>query len=152
MLLDFIALTVTMTMNHTKRLDFKKIKTIAIVGLSDKPDRPSYKVGKYLLEQGFKIFPVNPNIDNFLGIKGYKTLSDIKEKVDVVDIFRKSESVEPIVEEAIKIGAKTIWMQEGVINENAATKARLAGLTVVMNMCMMKAHKKMLNLKRLNVK
>ena len=133
-----------MTMNHTKRLDFKKIKTIAIVGLSDKPDRPSYKVGKYLMDKGFKIFPVNPNIDNFLGIKSYKTLSDIKEKIDVIDIFRKSEFVEPLVEEAIKIGAKTIWMQEGVINENAATKARLAGLTVVMNMCMMKEHKKII--------
>ncbi len=131
-----------MKMNHTKRLDFKKIKTIAIVGLSDKPDRPSYKVGKYLLGKGFKIFPVNPNIENFLGIKSYKTISDIKEKIDVVDIFRKSELVEPIVEEAIKIGAKTIWMQEGVINEKAAAKARSAGLTVVMNMCMMKEHKK----------
>lgn len=131
-----------MTMNHTKRLDFKKINTIAIVGLSDKPDRPSYKVGKYLMDKGFKIFPVNPNIDNFLGIKSCKTLSEIKEKIDVVDIFRKSEFVEPIVEEAIKIGAKTVWTQEGVmINEKAAAKARAAGLTVVMNMCMMKEHK-----------
>ena len=131
-------------MNHTKRLDFKKIKTIAIVGLSDKPDRPSYKVGKYLLGKGFEIFPVNPNIENFLEIKSYKTLSDIKEKIDVVDIFRRSEFVEPIVKEAIKIGAKTIWMQEGVINENAATRARSAGLTVVMNICMMKEHKKII--------
>lgn len=130
-----------MTMNHTKRLDFKKIKTIAIVGLSDKPDRPSYVVGKYLINQGFKIFPVNPNIDNFLGIKSYKTLSDIKEKIDIIDIFRKSEFVEPLVEEAIKIGAKMIWMQEGVVNVKAAAKARAAGLTVVMNMCMMKEHK-----------
>ena len=133
-----------MTMNHTKRLDFKKIKTIAIVGLSDKPDRPSYKVGKYLLGKGFEIFPVNPNIENFLEIKSYKTLSDIKEKIDVVDIFRRSEFVEPIVKEAIKIGAKTIWMQEGVINENAATRARSAGLTVIMNICMMKEHKKII--------
>lgn len=130
-----------MTMNHTKRLDFKKIKTIAIVGLSDKPDRPSYVVGKYLMNQGFKIFPVNPNIDNFLGIKSYKTLSDIKEKIDVIDIFRKSEFVEPFVEEAIKIGAKMIWMQEGVSNEKAAAKAKSAGLAVIMNMCMMKVHK-----------
>ncbi len=141
-----------MTMNHTKRLDFKKIKTIAIVGLSDKPDRPSYKVGKYLLEQGFKIFPVNPNIDNFLGIKSYKTLSDIKEKIDVVDIFRKSEFVEPIIEEAIKIGAKTIWMQEGVVNEKAAAKARAGGLTVIINMCMMKEHKKKIKVQRLKIK
>ncbi len=133
-----------MTMNHTKQLDFKKIKTIAIVGLSDKPDRPSYKVGKYLMDEGFKIFPVNPNIDNFLGIKSYKNLGDIKEKIDVVDIFRKSEYVESIVDEAIKIGAKTVWMQEGVINENAAIKARSAGLIVVMNMCLMKEHKKII--------
>ena len=142
--MEFTVLTVIMTMNHTKRLDFKKIKTIAIVGLSDKPERPSYKVGKYLMDKGFKIFPVNPNIDNFLGIKSYETLSNIKEKIDVIDIFRKSEFVEPIIEEAIKIGAKTIWMQEGVINENAATRARSAGLTVVMNMCMMKEHKKII--------
>ncbi|MDO8741597.1 MAG: CoA-binding protein [Candidatus Roizmanbacteria bacterium] len=131
-----------MTTNRIKQLDFKKIKTIAIVGLSDEPDRPSYEVGKYLLEKGFKIFPVNPYIDNFLGIKSYKTISDIKEKIDVVDIFRKSESVEPIVDEAIKIGAKAIWMQEGIVNEKAAIKARSAGLIVVMNMCMMKEQAK----------
>jgi len=120
---------------------FNKIKTIAIVGLSDKPDRPSFAVGKYLLEKGFKIFPVNPNIDNFLGIKSYQSLIDIKEKIDVVDIFRKSEFVEPIIDNAIKIGVKMIWMQEGIVNESAANKARLAGLTVVMDMCMMREHK-----------
>lgn len=121
---------------------FNQIKTIAIVGISDKPDRPSFEVGKYLKDYGFKIFPVNPNIDNFLRIKAYKTLSDIKEKIDVVDIFRKSEFTEPIVEEAIAVGAKMIWMQEGVSNEKAASRARTAGLTVIMNMCMMKEHKK----------
>ena len=134
-------LTALMKMNRIKMLDFKKIKSIAIVGLSDNPERPSYKVGKYLISEGFKIFPVNPNIDNFLGIKSYKTLSEIKEKVDVVDIFRKSEFVGPIVDEAIKIGAKNIWMQEGVVDEVSANKARAAGLTVIMNMCMMKQHK-----------
>lgn len=131
-----------MKMNRIKMLDFRKIKSIAIVGLSDNPERPSYEVGKYLISEGFKIFPVNPNIDNFLGIKSYKTLSDIKEKIDVVDIFRKSEFVGPIVDEAIKIGAKAIWMQEGVIDEVSAAKARTAGLTVIMNLCMMKQHKK----------
>ena len=131
-------------MNHTKRLDFKKIKTIAIVGLSNKPERPSYKVGKYLLEKGFKIFPVNPNIKKVFRLKSYPNLVSINQSIDVVDIFRKSELVEPIIEEAIKIGAKTIWMQEGVINENAAARARSAGLTVVMNMCMMKEHKKII--------
>jgi len=124
---------------------FNQIKTIAIVGLSDKPDRPSFEVGKYLLEKGYKIFPVNPNIDNFLGIKAYKTLSDIKEQIDVVDIFRKSEFTEPIVDDAIAVGVKMIWMQEGVSNEKAASKARTAGLTVIMDMCMMKEHKKQLN-------
>ena len=124
---------------------FNNIKSIAIVGLSDKPDRPSFEVGKYLMDHGFKIFPVNPNIDNFLGIKSYQSLIDIKEKVDVVDIFRKSEFVEPIIEDAIRIGVKMIWMQEGIVNENVANKARLAGLTVVMNMCMMKEHKKIIN-------
>ncbi|MCR4276793.1 MAG: CoA-binding protein [Candidatus Roizmanbacteria bacterium] len=123
---------------------FNNIKNIAIVGLSDKPDRPSFEVGKYLMEKGFKIFPVNPNIDNFFGIKAYKTLSDIKEKIDVVDIFRRSEFTEPIIEEAIAVGAKMIWMQEGVSNEKAASKARTAGLTVIMDMCMMKEHKKII--------
>ena len=137
-----------MIMNHIKRLDFKKIKTIAIVGLSDKPDRPSYKVGKYLIDKGFKIFPVNPNIDNFLGIKSYPNLVSINQSIDTVVIFRKSELVEPIVDEVIKIGAKTIWMQEGVINEKAAAKARSTGLIVVMNTCMMKQHKHVNSLTR----
>lgn len=124
---------------------FRSIKSIAIVGISDNLEKPSYKVGKYLISKGFKIFPVNPNINNFLGIKSYETLSDIKEKIDVVDIFRKPEFVAPIIDEAIKIGAKTIWMQEGISDEKAAVKARAAGLTVVMNICMMKEHKKQLN-------
>jgi hypothetical protein len=131
-----------MKMSRIKMLDFKKIKTIAIVGLSDNPERPSYEVGKYLIDQGFQIFPVNPNISDFLGIRSYKTLSEIKEKIDVVDIFRKSEFVGSIVDEAIKLGVKNIWMQEGVSDEASAAKARSAGLTVVMNMCMMKSHKK----------
>jgi hypothetical protein len=120
---------------------FQSIKSIAIVGISDNPEKPSYEVGKYLMSQGFKIFPINPNIDNFLGIKSYKTLSDIKEKIDVIDIFRKPEFVAQIVDEAIKIGAKTIWMQEGISDGKAAIKARAAGLTVIMNICMMKEHK-----------
>jgi predicted CoA-binding protein len=124
---------------------FNKIKTIAIVGLSDDPSRPSFEVGKYLMDHGFKVIPVNPNIDNFLGIKSYRSLSDIKETVDVVDIFRRSEFVEPIVDEAIKIGAKTIWMQEGITNKKAADKAQTSGLTVVMDMCMMKTHKKIIS-------
>jgi hypothetical protein len=122
---------------------YREIKTIAVVGLSDNPERPSYGVAKFLIEKGFKVIPVNPNIENFMGIKSYKSLSEIKEKIDVVDIFRKSEFVEVIVDEAIQIGAKAIWMQEGVVNEKAASNARDAGLTVVMDMCMMKQYKKL---------
>lgn len=124
-------------------LDFyKSIKTIAIVGLSDKPDRPSYRVAEYLISRGFRIIPVNPNIGGFLGIKSYPNLSAVKEKVDVVDIFRQSKYIDGIVDEAIKIGARAVWMQEGIVNETASETARKAGLEVVMNMCMMKEHKK----------
>ncbi len=121
---------------------YKNIKTIAIVGLSDDPSRPSYQVAKFLVEKGFKIIPVNPNIDNFMGIRSRRTLAEIDEPVDVVDIFRRSEFVGPIVEDAIKIGAKSVWMQEGITNEEAASNARSAGLMVVMDMCMMKQYKK----------
>ncbi len=120
---------------------FKTIKTIAVVGLSDNPDRYSYQVAEYLMNQGFKIIPVNPNIDSVFGLKSYSSLSEIKEPVDVVDIFRRSEFVGPIVNEAIKIKAKTVWMQEGVEDAVAAAKARAAGLIVLMNVCMMKKHK-----------
>jgi len=120
---------------------FDNTKTIAVVGLSDNKERYSYQVAEYLLNKGFKIIPVNPNIKTVFGLKSYPSLLDIKEPIDVVDIFRRSEFVAPIVDEAIKIGAKTIWMQEGVSDEVAAQAARSAGITVVMNMCMMKAHK-----------
>ncbi len=121
---------------------FKNIKTIAVVGLSDNPQRPSFQVAKFLMEKGFRVIPVNPNIDSFLGRKSYASLSEVKEKIDVVEIFRRSEFVEKIVDEAIKINAKSIWMQEGVINNEAAKKAKDAGLNVVMNMCMMKVYKR----------
>jgi len=120
---------------------YKNIKTIAVIGLSDKPDRPSYKVAKYMMEHGYKIFPVNPNIDNFLGIKSFDKLTDIMEQIDVVNIFRKSELVGPIVDDAIQIGAKFVWMQEGIANLTAAKKARRAGLEVIMNSCIMKQYK-----------
>ncbi|MCL4364244.1 CoA-binding protein [Patescibacteria group bacterium] len=120
---------------------FKEIKTIAVVGLSDKPERYSYQVANYLIKQGFRIIPVNPNINSVFGLKSHKSLQEVSEPIDVVDIFRRSEFVAPIVDEAIKIGAKSIWMQEGVSDEAAAAKARSAGLTVIMNMCMMKSHK-----------
>ena len=120
---------------------FDNTKTIAVVGLSDNKERYSYQGAEYLLNKGFKIIPVNPNIKTVFGLKSYPSLLDIKEPIDVVDIFRRSEFVAPIVVAAIKIGAKTIWMQEGVSDEVAAQTARSAGITVVMNMCMMKIHK-----------
>lgn len=118
-------------------------RTIAVVGLSSKLDRPSYKVASYLKEQGYKIIPVNPVEKKILGEVCYPDLASIPEPVDVVDIFRRSEDVPPIVEEAIRIGAKAVWMQEGITNEEAATRAREAGLMVVMGKCMLKEHQKL---------
>lgn len=118
-------------------------RVVAVVGLSPKPDRPSYGVASYLKENGYKIIPVNPKVGEILGEVCYPDLSSIPEPVDVVDIFRRSEEVPAIVEEAIKIGAKAIWMQEGVINELAATRAKEAGLLVVMDSCMLKEHRKL---------
>jgi predicted CoA-binding protein len=118
-------------------------RTVAVVGLSSKPDRPSYRVASYLKEQGYKIIPVNPAEKEILGELCYPDLASIPESVDVVDVFRRSEEVLPIVEEAIRIGAKAVWMQEGVINEEAAARAREAGLVVVMDRCMRKEHRKL---------
>ncbi len=117
-------------------------KVIAVVGLSDKPERPSYGVASYLLEHGYAIIPVNPNISTWKGLKAYASLGDIPKsvRVDVVDIFRKSEDVPPVVDEAIRIKAKSVWMQLGITNEAAAAKARAAGLNVVMDRCMKMEH------------
>lgn len=125
---------------QTLRRILAEYKTIAVVGLSDKWHRPSNFAAKYLKDHGYKIIPVNPGQKEILGEKCYPSLLDIPEKVDVVDIFRKPEDVPPIVEDAIKIGAKVIWMQIGVINEEAAKRARDAGLEVVMNRCMKIEH------------
>jgi predicted CoA-binding protein len=118
-------------------------RTIAVVGLSPKPNRPSYRVASYLKEQGYRIIPVNPKATEILGEVCYPDLSSIPEPVDVVDIFRRPEEVPRIVEETIKIGAKAVWMQEGVINEEAAARAKQAGLKVVMDRCMYKEHTRM---------
>jgi predicted CoA-binding protein len=115
-------------------------KTIAIVGISNKPDRDSYIVAEYLLNQGYKIIPVNPNIDTVLGLKAYPDLISIPEDIEIVDIFRRPEFVDEIVDQAIEKGAKVVWMQIGVINESAAEKARKAGLKVVMNKCIKVEH------------
>jgi len=118
-------------------------RVVAMVGLSSKPGRPSYKVASYLKQQGYKIIPVNPAEKEILGEPSYPDLASISESIDVVDIFRRSEEVPSIVEEAIKIGAKAVWMQEGVRNEEAAARAREAGLMVVMDKCMRKEHLKL---------
>ncbi|MBT9163142.1 MAG: hypothetical protein DDT24_00045 [Chloroflexi bacterium] len=118
-------------------------KTVAVVGLSPRMERPSFAVASYLKEHGFRIIPVNPTAEEILGERSYPDLSSIPGRVDVVDIFRRSEEVLPIVEEAIKIGAKSIWMQEGVVNEEAAGRARDAGLLVIMDRCMLKEHRRL---------
>jgi uncharacterized protein len=123
----------------------KSCRVVAIVGLSSKTDRPSNRVGRYLKEKGYKIIPVNPSEKTILGETCYPDLSSIPEKVDMVDIFRRSEDVLPLIDEALKIGASTVWMQEGVVNEEAARKAREAGLKVVMDKCMLKEHKRLIN-------
>ncbi len=115
-------------------------KTVAIVGLSNNPEKPSYHVGEYLKEQGYKIIPVNPGEKEILGEVCYPDLASVPDKIDCVDIFRKSVDVPPIVNDAIKCGAKAVWMQEGIINEVAAATARQAGLKVVQNKCMLKEH------------
>jgi len=120
-------------------------RTVAVVGLSSKPDRPSYKAASYLKKQGYKIIPVNPAEKEILGEICYPDLASIHESVDVVEVFRRSEEVPLIVEAAIRIGAKVVWMQEGIINEEAASRAREAGLTVVMDKCMRKEHLKLKN-------
>ena len=118
-------------------------RTIAMVGLSPDPNRPSNRVAKYLINHGYKVIPVNPDAQEILGARSYSDMSSIPEPIEIVDIFRRSEEVMSIVDEAIKIGAKVVWMQEGVINEKAALRARDAGLLVVMDRCMLKEHKRL---------
>ncbi len=116
------------------------LKTIAVVGISDNPEKPSNFVAKFLEERGYTIIPVNPNMKEWEGKKCYPDLLSIPVKVDVVDIFRRPEAIPPIVDEAIAIKAKVVWMQEGIVNEEAAAKARDAGIEVVMDRCMKKEY------------
>jgi predicted CoA-binding protein len=124
----------------------KTSRTIAVVGLSNRKFRPSYGVADYLKSVGYRIIPVNPLETDVLGEKCYARLEDIPEKVDIVDIFRRSEFVPDIVDSAIRIGARAIWMQEGVIHHEAAERARRAGLFVQMNSCILKEHVRRLRL------
>ncbi|MBN1169633.1 CoA-binding protein [Candidatus Micrarchaeota archaeon] len=123
----------------------RKAVTIAVVGLSEKPEKASYQVAAYLIKNGYKVIPVNPNIREWNGIRSYKSLLEIEEKVDVVDIFRKSEFVPGVVDDAIKIRASVVWMQLGIVNEEAAKKAEKSGIAVIMNHCIKIEHQKHLN-------
>ncbi len=138
----------TMSSEPSEKESIEKVlrdsHTIAVVGLSSDPERPSFEVAQYLQSRGYHIIPVNPNVPEVLGERAYPDLLSIPEPVDVVDIFRRSEAVPPIVAQAIQIRAKAIWMQEGVISEEAAQQARAAGLLVVMDHCMHKETKRLI--------
>ncbi|MBI3427454.1 MAG: CoA-binding protein [Acidobacteria bacterium] len=119
---------------------FKEYKNIAVVGLSSNPMRPSYGVSRYMQQHGYRIIPVNPNEREVLGEKAYASLSDVPGPLELVDIFRRAEDVGAVVDEAIALGAKAVWLQEGVIDEAAAQRALGAGLLVVMDRCILKEH------------
>lgn len=123
----------------------KESHVIAVVGLSSDPERASHEVAEYLQARGYRIIPVNPNVSEILGERAYPDLASIPDRVDAVEIFRKAEAVPSIVEQAIRIGAKAIWMQEGIVNEEAARQARAAGLVVVMDRCMRKESKRLVD-------
>jgi uncharacterized protein len=118
----------------------KRTKTIAVVGLSSNPLRPSHGVSAYMQSQGYRIIPVNPHIDECLGERAYGSLLEVREKIDIVNIFRRPEFVEEIVDQAIQRKVPAIWMQEEVIHDKAAEKARRAGIFVVMDRCILKEH------------
>ena len=119
----------------------RRSKTIAVVGLSSNPLRPSHGVSAYIQSHGYRIIPVNPNIAECLGEKAYAILLDVPEKIDIVNIFRRSEFVDEIVDQAIQLKVPAIWMQEDVIDEKAAEKARKTGIFVVMDRCILKEHR-----------
>ena len=119
------------------------MKTIAVVGMSPKPERPSHYVAMYMKEQGYNIIPVNPGHNEIAGMKSFPSLLDIPQTIDVVDVFRRSEYVLSIAESAVTVGAKALWLQDGVINEDGSALAENAGLLVVMNDCMLRRHRQM---------
>jgi predicted CoA-binding protein len=126
-------------------------KTIASVGLSSNTEKESYWIASYLKDQGYHIIPVNPTATEIFGEKAYPNLESIPEKIDVVQVFRKPEDVPPVVDDAIKVGAKVVWMQEGIVNEEAAQKARQAGLQVVMDACMRATHRRLIGERRIRI-
>lgn len=126
-------------------------RTIASVGLSSNTEKESYWIVSYLKEQGYRMIPVNPTADEILGEKTYPDLESVPEKIDVVQVFRRPEDVPPVVDSAIKVGAKVVWMQEGIVNEEAAQKAREAGLQVVMDACMRVTHRRLIGPKLMSL-
>ena len=122
----------------------RSAKTIAVVGLSSKPWRPRFGVSEYMQSRGYQIIPVNPNVEETLGRHAYQKLEDVPGKIDIVNIFRRSQFVGPLVDAAIRLGARAVWMQEGVVDENAAARAEAAGLGVVMDRCILKDHRRLL--------
>ena len=133
-----------MNNDETMKEILQSAKTIASVGLSSNLDKESYWIGSYLKDQGYRLIPVNPTADEILGEKAYADLESIPDQIDVVQVFRRSEDVPPVVDSAIKAGAKVVWMQAGIVNEEAAQKAREAGLEVVMDACMRITHQRLI--------
>jgi len=122
----------------------RKYKTVAVVGLSSNPERPSHRVARYLMEQGYRIIPVNPRETEVLGERSYPDLCAVPQPIEVVDIFREAKAVPRVVAQAMYVGAKAVWMQEGIVHQAAAARARRAGITVVMDRCMMKEHRRIM--------
>ena len=122
----------------------RKYRTVAVVGLSSNAERPSHRVARYLKQQGYRIIPVNPREMEVLGEKSYPDLCAVEEPIEVVDIFREPKAVPRLVAQAMYVGAKAVWMQEGIVHEAAAARARRAGMAVVMNHCMMKEHRRIM--------
>ena len=125
--------------------EFYQLKNIAVVGVSKNEEKPSHQVPKYLIEHGYNVIPVNPTLSEVLGRKAYPTIADIPEKVDIVDVFRKSEDIPAVIDDALKKkdGIKVFWMQLGIHNEDAERKAKENGIDVVYNRCMMEEHKRL---------
>jgi predicted CoA-binding protein len=122
----------------------RRYHRVAVVGLSDRPDRPSYGVAAYLQRAGYAITPVNPTITETLGLPAVAGLADVPPPVEIVDVFRRPADVPPVAEAAIRVGAKVLWLQEGIVNEEAAARARAAGLLVVQDRCLMKEHHRLI--------
>lgn len=127
-------------MQETAARILRELRRVAVVGISDRPERDSHRVAAYLQRVGYTIVPVNPNVREVLGLRCWPDLDVAPKPIEVVDVFRRSELVPPVVEAAIRIGAKAIWMQDGVVHEQAAAQARAAGLLVVMDRCMLRDH------------